>query len=118
MYLVGGIRKKRQDSLTKILSSRVANKIRSMIFNDGCNDTGCSLKIFDKQIFLKFPFFSGIHRFLPSLFTGYGYRTFFIDVDHRLRIKGSSNYGTLDRLFRGIIDIIKVRKIIRDYKSK
>ena len=118
LYLVGGIRKKRQDRFIKILSSRIANKIRSIIFNDGCNDTGCSLKVFDKKIFLEFPFFTGIHRFLPSLFTGYGYQTFFINVDHRVRIKGSSNYGTLDRLFRGIIDIIKVKNIIKKHNEK
>ena len=75
--LVGGIRVKRKDSLIKIISSKIANKIRSNILKDGCEDTGCSLKVFDKSIFLQFPFFDGIHRFLPALYTGYGYKTFF-----------------------------------------
>ena len=43
--LVGGIRSKRKDSFIKILSSKIANKIRSSILNDGCTDTGCSLKV-------------------------------------------------------------------------
>ena len=84
------------------------------ILKDGCEDTGCSLKVFDKRYFFKIPYFNGIHRFLPALFTGYGYKTFFIEVDHRPRIKGYSKYGTLDRLYRGIIDIIKVKKIIKE----
>ena len=117
LYLVGGIRNNRKDSSVKILSSRIANQIRSHIFNDGCADTGCSLKVFDRKVFLKFPFFTGIHRFLPALFRGYGYGTAFLNVDHRPRTKGKSKYGTLDRLYRGIIDIIKVKKILK-HKSK
>ena len=66
--LVGGIRKKRQDSFLKKISSKIANKVRSSILKDNCTDTGCSLKVFDKNIFLSFPYFDGIHRFLPALF--------------------------------------------------
>ena len=54
-----------------------------------------------------------MHRFLPALFKGYGYKTKFIDVNHRKRKFGVSKYGTLNRLFKGIRDIIKVRKIIK-----
>ena len=116
--LVGGIRVKRRDNLIKVISSKIANKIRSKILKDGCEDTGCSLKVFDKSIFLQFPFFDGIHRFLPALFNGYGYKTFFIAVDHRPRIKGCSKYRTLDRLYRGIIDIVKVKRIIKERENK
>ena len=77
LFLVGGIRKKRKDSSLKIISSKIANGLRSRILKDDCSDTGCSLKVFDKEVFMTFPFFSGIHRFLPSLFKGYGKQTFF-----------------------------------------
>lgn len=112
--LVGGIRNKRQDNLTKIISSKIANKVRMLILNDNCRDTGCSLKVFDKKIFLSFPFFDGIHRFLPALFNGFNHKAAFVNVDHRLRKHGNSKYGTIDRLYRGIIDIIKVKKIIKN----
>ena len=112
--LVGGIRKKRMDNFIKIISSRIANFIRSKILNDGCKDTGCSLKVFDKNIFLKFPYFNGIHRFLPALFRGYGYRTDFIEVNHRIRKYGYSKYGTFIRLVRGIVDMFKVINIIKN----
>ena len=101
------------DSFIKVISSKIANGIRSKILNDNCRDTGCSLKVFDKQIFLSFPFFDGMHRFLPALFKGYGYKTMFIDVNHRKRKFGVSKYGTMNRLFKGIRDIIKVRKILK-----
>ena len=73
IYLVSGIRNKRKDSFIKILTSIIANRFRMIILKDDCIDTGCSLKVFDKEVFLSFPFFDGIHRFLPSLFIGFGY---------------------------------------------
>ena len=112
IFLVGGIRINRKDSLVKILSSKIANKIRMLILKDKCVDTGCSLKIFNREIFLSFPFFNGIHRFLPALFNGFGRKTNFINVDHRPRIHGNSKYGTFNRLVRGIADILKVIKIL------
>ena len=57
-----------------------------------------------------------MHRFLPALFKGYGHKTMFLDVNHRKRNFGSSKYGTIDRLFKGIIDIIKVSNIIKNKK--
>ncbi len=111
--LIGGIRKKRKDSFIKIVSSRLANFIRSRILNDDCVDTGCSLKIFDKEIFMSLTYFDGIHRFLPALFKGHGYKTSFINVNHRERKYGISKYGTINRLVRGIRDMIKVRNTIR-----
>ncbi len=113
LVLVGGIRLNRKDNFLKKISSKIANKIRMLILKDNCEDTGCSLKIFDKNIFLQFPEFNSIHRFIPALFSGYNKKTKFIPVDHRKRIYGKSNYGTLKRLFQGINDIIKVRNIIK-----
>jgi len=116
-FLIGGIRLNRKDNLVKKISSKLANFIRQSLLKDECMDTGCSLKIFDKKIFLNFPFFNGIHRFLPALFKGYNKETYFIEVDHRPRVAGVSKYGTFDRLFIGIRDIIKVRKIIINNKK-
>ncbi len=110
--LVGGIRYIRRDNITKIISSRLANFIRSNFLKDGCKDTGCSLKVFDKNIFLKFEYFDGIHRFIPALFKGFGYNTYFLNVDHRKRKFGTSKYGTFLRLVNGIRDMIKVKKLI------
>lgn len=118
LSLLGGIRYKRKDSLLKKISSKIANNIRKKILNDDCDDTGCSLKVFNKEIFLQFPEFDGLHRFLPAFFKGYGYKTNFVEVDHRQRIFGNSKYGTILRLFKGIIDLIKVYFIIKKVKKK
>ena len=117
LALVSGIRIKRKDNLIKIISSRIANTIRSYILKDNCPDTGCSLKVFRKNVFLSFPYFDGIHRFIPALFSGYGEKTQFISVEHRPRMKGVSNYGVFDRLFKGIYDLFRVKRIINQYKK-
>ena len=117
LKLVGGIRVNRKDSISKKIASILANHIRSLILNDRCIDTGCSLKVFDKSIFINFPFFNGMHRFLPALFTGYNHETMFIEVKHRYRHTGVSNYNNFKRFFLGIKDIIKVYKIIKRNKS-
>ena len=111
--LVGGLRTKRKDTYVKIISSKIANKVRSMILRDDCIDTGCSLKVFSKKIFLSLPFFDGIHRFLPALFKACGTKTIFVEVDHRHRINGISKYDTFGRLYRGVMDLFKVLKIIK-----
>ena len=116
LYLVGGIRYKRRDSFVKIASSKLANIIRGYFLKDNCPDTGCSLKVFDKDVFLEFPIFNGIHRFIPALFSGYGVKTYFINVDHRHRVHGYSKYGTFGRLFKGVNDLIRVAKIIKEFK--
>ena len=117
IFLVGGIRKDRKDNIIKKVSSFLANLIRSKILKDKCMDTGCALKIFDKQIFLSFPYFDGIHRFLPALFIGFKKKTLFINVNHRKRFFGKSKYGVYNRLFKGIRDIIKVYMIIKKFKD-
>lgn len=112
--LVAGIRIKRQDSLGKIYASFFANKMRQIILKDNCSDTGCSLKVFDKKIFLKNNFFDGIHRFIPSLFEGRKYNVKYINVDHKKRKYGKTKYNNITRLIWGIRDILKVRKIIKN----
>ena len=84
---------------------------------DNCSDTGCGLKVFTRDFFLKLPYFNGMHRFLPALFLGLNSKTLFINVNHRQRLKGKSKYGTINRLFFGIIDIFKVIKIIKNLKK-
>ncbi len=106
-----------KDSVIKKISSKIANKVRKIILDDKCDDTGCSLKVFDKKTFIKLPEFQGLHRFLPALFNGFGCKTFFIPVDHRPRLHGKSKYGTFFRLYIGIVDMIRVFKFLKNLKN-
>ncbi|QQG36868.1 MAG: glycosyltransferase family 2 protein [Micavibrio aeruginosavorus] len=107
--MVAGQRLKRQDSLTKRLSSRFANKLRSFVLADKTRDTGCSLKLFRRHDYLALPYFNHMHRYIPALMIREGVRVAHVDVSHRPRAAGISKYGTLDRALVGISDLMGVR---------
>jgi dolichol-phosphate mannosyltransferase len=106
--LVAGHRTRRQDSWTKRLSSRLANRVRAALLHDATPDTGCGLKLFRREAFLEVPHFDHMHRYLPALFIRAGGRVVSVPVNHRPRVRGVSNYGTLDRLWVGLFDLVGV----------
>jgi dolichol-phosphate mannosyltransferase len=114
--LVAGWRQRRRDSAVKRLSSRIANRVRGALLGDGTPDTGCGLKLFRRDLFLDLPFFDHCHRFLPALVKRQGGRVVSVAVNHRPRQRGASNYGTLDRLFVGIADLMGVMWLMRRAK--
>lgn len=111
--LVGGQRVKRQDSRAKLWASRLANGFRGWLLQDDTRDTGCGLKLFDRQAFLDLPYFDHIHRFLPALMKREGHQIALVDVGHRARTRGTSKYGVIDRLLVSIRDIMGVMWLIK-----
>jgi dolichol-phosphate mannosyltransferase len=114
--LMAGHRTRRKDSWGKRLSSRLANRIRAAILLDDSPDTGCGLKVFRRDAFLELPHFDHMHRFLPALFRRAGGRVISVPVNHRPRLRGQSNYGTFDRLWVGMFDIVGVFWLQRRWK--
>ena len=114
--LVAGHRTRRRDSAVKRLSSRAANRIRAGLLHDATPDTGCGLKVFRRDAFLELPHFDHMHRYLPALFIRAGGRVVSVPVNHRPRLRGQSNYGTLDRLWVGIFDLVGVYWLQRRWK--
>jgi dolichol-phosphate mannosyltransferase len=111
--LIAGWRQKRRDTRLKRLSSRIANGVRGRMLGDATPDTGCGLKVFRRELFLDLPYFDHMHRFLPALVKRAGGRTVSVPVNHRPRASGRSNYGTLDRLAVGIVDLFGVGWLMR-----
>ena len=106
--LVTGHRTRRRDSWMKRHSSRVANRVRARLLRDDTPDTGCGLKLFERAAFLDLPHFDHMHRYLPALFIRAGGKVVSVPVNHRPRVRGLSNYGTLDRLWVGLFDLVGV----------
>ena len=111
--LAAGLRVGRKDTGFKKFQSRVANKVRNAILQDGTRDTGCGLKAFRREVFLMMPYFDGLHRFLPALMRREGFDIAYVDVIDRPRHSGVSNYGFFDRLWIGIMDLAGVWWLIR-----
>jgi len=105
LALVGGRRQGRQDSQAKLWASRFGNGIRKKLLKDQADDTGCGIKVFKREAFLRLPYFDHIHRYIPALMLREGYEIEFADVSHRPRIAGSSKYTNLGRLKVSIADL-------------
>lgn len=108
LAMVGGERVKRQDSQAKKIASRIGNGVRKRLLRDTANDTGCGLKAFRREAFLRLPYFDHIHRYLPALMVREGYRTAFLPVNHRHRTTGRSKYTNLGRLWVSLSDLLGV----------
>ncbi len=108
LAMIAGWRNQRHDSAWRLFSSKFANGIRSRLLGDATPDTGCGLKVFLRNAALQLPFFDHYHRFLPALMLRAGYQVVSVPVNHRARERGVSKYGTLDRLWVGISDILGV----------
>jgi len=108
LKLVAGWRKTRRDTWLKRLSSRVANAVRSRLLKDSTPDTGCGLKLFQRESFLELPYFDHMHRFLPALVLRAGGQVRSVEVHHRHRERGVSKYGLHNRLWVGIVDLFGV----------
>jgi glycosyltransferase involved in cell wall biosynthesis len=114
--LIAGQRVGRKASAFKKLQSRIANSVRAAVLRDGTRDTGCGLKAFPRDLFLRLPYFDGLHRFLPALVKREGFAIGYVDVIDRPRGAGQSNYGMWDRLWVGILDLAGVWWLIRRKK--
>ena len=114
--LIAGQRVGRKASGFKKFQSRIANAVRGAVLRDGTRDTGCGLKAFRRDVFLRLPYFDGLHRFLPALVKREGYAIGYVDVVDRPRGAGVSNYGLFDRLWVGILDLAGVWWLIRRKK--
>jgi dolichol-phosphate mannosyltransferase len=110
--LVCGYREQRKDSLLKRMTSRVANFIRSRFTRDGVRDTGCTLKAMRRDCIGALVPFKGMHRFIPALVKGAGYRLVEVPVNHRPRRFGQSKYGLGNRALRATIDMFGVRWLL------
>jgi len=108
LAMVGGVRAKRRDSFAKRFASRFANGVRQRLLNDAATDTGCGLKAFRRDAFLRLPYFDHLHRFLPALMLREGYETAFEPVGHRPRQAGRSKYTNLGRLWASFSDLAGV----------
>ncbi|MET0549935.1 MAG: glycosyltransferase family 2 protein [Xanthomonas sp.] len=110
--LFAGWRVSRQDSGSKRWASKWANAIRARMLRDDTPDTGCGIKLFEREAFLDLPYFDHMHRYLPALMQRAGWQTLSVPVNHRHRTSGVSKYNNLNRALVGIRDLRGVAWLI------
>jgi len=111
--LVAGIRRRRTAGVRRLIASRIGNGVRRWALRDDCPDTACGLKVVPRALFLAFPFFDSLHRYMPALARRYGFETVHVSVDDRPRAAGQSKYTNIGRALVGIVDLLGVVWLLR-----
>jgi glycosyltransferase involved in cell wall biosynthesis len=106
--LVSGWRHQRQDAaMSRLLPSRIANRLIARVTGVRLHDYGCSLKAYRREVVSDLNLYGELHRFLPALAFIEGARISEVKVNHHPRRYGQSKYG-LDRTFRVLMDLLTV----------
>lgn len=115
--VVSGWRKDRKDNyLTRILPSNIANWIISSVTGLKLHDYGCTLKSYRREFLGAFRLYGEMHRFIPAYAKSVGAKVTEVVVRHRPRKHGKSNYG-IDRTLKVLLDLITV-KFLMSYSAK
>jgi len=108
--MINGVRRKRQDSFVRKISSKMGNGFRNILTGEQITDVGCSIRVFKHTCVRHLPSFKGMHRFLPTLLRIGGCSQIIeMPVNHRPRAFGVTKYGIQNRLWVGIVDTLAVR---------
>jgi glycosyltransferase involved in cell wall biosynthesis len=106
--LVSGWRHQRQDNaVSRLLPSRIANRLIAGVTGVKLHDYGCSLKAYRRELVEDMNLYGELHRFLPALAFIEGARISEVKVNHNARQFGQSKYG-IDRTFRVLMDLLTV----------
>jgi glycosyltransferase involved in cell wall biosynthesis len=108
-----GWREKREDVWSKRIISHWANRVRNVVLGQSIRDTGCSVRIFPREMALRLPMFRGSHRFLGPLLLREGCSIVQAAVHHRPRPHGTSHYNLWNRSLRVVVDLFGVAWLLR-----
>lgn len=107
--VVAGWRKSRQDGfILRRLPSIFANRLIALVTGVAIHDTGCTLKVFRREVIERLPIYAEQHRFLPAMSAANGARVCELVVNHRARRFGTSKYG-IGRVRRVFFDLFAIK---------
>lgn len=114
--LVSGWKHHRRDPISKTLPSKIFNKVVSAATGLKLHDFNCGFKAYSRNLVDNLRLYGELHRYIPALAHGEGFRVTEIPIDHRPRKHGKSKYGW-ERYTRGLLDLLTVLFITRYTKK-
>lgn len=114
--VVSGWRRDRQDHMTRVLPSQIANWIIARVTGVPLSDFGCTLKAYRREVIQDVRLYGEMHRFIPVYASMVGARITELPVHHRPRTYGKSKYS-LSRTSRVMLDLLTV-KLLGSYSTK
>ncbi|MBX3102936.1 MAG: glycosyltransferase family 2 protein [Bacteroidetes bacterium] len=111
--LVSGWKKVRHDPVSKTIPSKFFNRITRWITGIRLNDFNCGLKAYRKEVIKSIEVYGEMHRYIPYLAKGAGFRKIGEKVvSHRARKYGRSKFG-LERFINGFLDLLSISFMTR-----
>jgi glycosyltransferase involved in cell wall biosynthesis len=105
--VISGWKKKRHDPWHKVFPSRVFNWLVGKLTGVKLHDHNCGFKCYRRDVIEEVRIHGELHRFVPVLAAAQGFSVAEVEVNHRPRKFGSSNYG-LTRIVKGFLDLLTV----------
>lgn len=112
-----GYRAKRNDNAFRRIQSKVGNWYRRNMTGDDAIDSVCPLKVIRTDVARKFPYFTGMHRFLPAIVKMMGGSYYQQEVRHFPRTAGVAKFGLRNRAIAGFIDCFAMKWMKSRYIS-
>ncbi len=110
--LVSGWKTKRQDPLTRTISSRIFNWLVSALTGIKIHDFNSGFKCYRREVCEEIHLYGELHRYIPVLAAWRGFRIGEVPVEHQPRRYGRSKYGPM-RVYRGFFDLLTVMALTR-----
>lgn len=105
--VVCGWKHQRQDSWTRVLSSRLFNAVTRLVTGLALHDMNCGLKGYHRQVVQELRLYGEMHRFIPVIAHQRGFTVSELPIQHFPRRFGRSRYGW-SRSLSGLFDLITV----------
>ncbi len=109
--LVVGWRRERKDHWSRVLPSKIANRLIGWITGVPIKDNGCSLKAYRAELIKAIPLYAEMHRFIPAMASLAGARVAELEVRHHPRRFGRSKYG-FSRIYKVLVDLLAIATIL------
>lgn len=107
--VVSGWRHSRHDALiTKRIPSLISNWLARRLTGIMIHDSGCTLKAYRREALEGIRLYGEMHRFIPAIVSGSGFKVTEIPTNHLPRQHGHSKYG-MGRLAHGFLDLIYIK---------
>jgi glycosyltransferase involved in cell wall biosynthesis len=114
--MVTGRRSQRNDRFVKRATSRLYNRVTSLVTGVHGRDFNSGLKVMRRDVAQGLELYGELHRYLPVLAQWRGFRVHEIDVRHHSRRHGVSKFGRA-RFWRGFLDLMTV-KFLTTYTAR
>jgi len=103
--MVCGWKQDRQDPFEKRFFSKIANTMARTLAKSPVHDMNCGFKAYRKEVVQNLSLYGDMHRYIPPIVVGQGFRVTETPVNHRARKFGASKYGAW-RLIAGLLDLL------------